>query len=158
MEIRPPTERDVEALARLYLQSAKHHVSLDTNWYRIPEIESAAAHYRDLLTQPDDSNACFVADVDGNIAGLVETKLAGRPPPHSMLRPQLMATVDIVVSPDHRRRGIGSALMRRAEGWAAEQGCTGVMLDMLRANGVALAFYRNLGYEDHGALLVKRPI
>jgi hypothetical protein len=32
------------------------------------------------------------------------------------------------------------------------------MLEMLHANEPALAFYATLGYEDHGALLLKRHI
>lgn len=158
MEIRQPTVWEAEALARLYRKSAEHHVALDSDSYQVPDMENIADHYRERLTQPDDSYACFVADVDGDVAGMVETSLAGQPPPHSMLRPQVMATAGIVVAPEHRRRGIGSALMHRAEEWATEQGCSGVMLDMLGANEPALAFYRGLGYEDFGMLLVKRQL
>ncbi|MGH8936512.1 MAG: GNAT family N-acetyltransferase [Acidimicrobiia bacterium] len=67
-----------------------------------------------------------------------------------------MASADIVVAPIHRRKGIGTALMQQAESWAYYHGADGVILDMLRANEAALAFYRSLGYDDLGALMLKR--
>lgn len=143
-------------MARLYLASAEHHAGLDPSFYRIPDLDDVVSHYSDVLSEGNtDTSACFVADSDGEIAGLVEVRITDRPGSHSMLCPRVMATVDIVVAPDHRRRGVGSALMQHAEVWARDQGADYLMLDMLRANESALAFYRTLGYEEHGALLTK---
>jgi GNAT superfamily N-acetyltransferase len=49
-----------------------------------------------------------------------------------------------------RGRGIGSALLARAEAFAREQGCTGVYLDTLEFQ--ALDFYRRRGYSVYGVL------
>ena len=49
-------------------------------------------------------------------------------------------------------------MIQRAEMWARDQDAISMMLDMLRANEPALALYTAMGYEDHGALLLKRQI
>jgi ribosomal protein S18 acetylase RimI-like enzyme len=159
MEIREFRSDDAEDAARLYLQSAEHHTELDSDFYRIPDLEAVVAYYEDLAGEiKTEPLACFVAESDGNLVGTVEVRISDLPSRHSMLRPRYIGSVDIVVDPDRRHQGIGKALMQRAETWARDQGATSLMLDMLRANEQALAFYTALGYEDHGALLLKRHI
>ena len=50
------------------------------------------------------------------------------------------------VSPDHRRRGIGSALMRRVERDLAAIGCPKLNLQVRGTNSEAVGFYESLGY------------
>lgn len=100
----------------------------------------------------------LVAESDETVVGMVEVRISDPPSPNSMLRADRIASVDIVVDADQRGQGIGRALMQRAEAWARDQGATSLVLDMLRANEPAVAFYAALGYEDHGALLLKRHI
>lgn len=159
MQIRGLTSDDAENAARLYLQSAEHHAGLDPDFYRVPDLEAVVAHYRELAEKTRSGPlTCFVAELDDTLVGIVEVLISGPPSPSSMLRPRRIASVDIVVEADHRRQGIGTALMQRAETWARDQGATSMMLDMLRANEQALALYTALGYEDHGAFLLKRII
>ena len=159
VEIREFTSDDTEDAARLYLQSAEHHTELDPDFYRIPDPGAVVAHYEKLVERVKTGPLmCFVAESDETVVGLVEVRISDPPPLNSMLRPRRIASVDIVVDVDRRRQGIGKALMRRAETWARDQGATSLMLDMLRANEPAVAFYTALGYEDHGALLLKRHL
>ena len=52
----------------------------------------------------------------------------------------------VAVSPDVRRQGIGSALMKHAELELAKRGCLKVNLQLLPSNAETVAFYRELGY------------
>lgn len=159
VEIREFTSDDTEDAARLYLQSAEHHTELDADFYRIPDPGAVVAHYEKLVERiKTEPLMCFVTESDETLVGLVEVRISEPPSPNSMLRPRRIASVDIVVDVDRRRQGIGKALMQRAETWARGQGATSLMLDMLRVNEPALAFYTALGYEDHGALLLNRHI
>lgn len=159
VEIRRMTTHDAEQAARLYLQSAEHHTEVAPDFYQVPNLEPVVGHFAGLVERSkSETLECFVAELDDAVIGVVEVRLADSPSPHSMLRPIRSASVDIVVDENHRRRGIGAALMRRAEAWARGHGAENLMLDMLRANEQAAAFYRALGYEDHGALLLKRHI
>ncbi len=57
--------------------------------------------------------------------------------------------VELLFVPEARRgRGLGAAVMARAEGIARERGCVGVWLDTYSFQ--APGFYRKLGYEPFG--------
>ena len=57
---------------------------------------------------------------------------------------------NLVVRADCRGRGIGTALMERAETAARDAGCSGVYLDTMSFQ--ALGFYERLGYSEYGTL------
>jgi ribosomal protein S18 acetylase RimI-like enzyme len=52
----------------------------------------------------------------------------------------------VAVHPQHRRRGIGGALIRQLEAALAERGCLKVNLQVRAANAEVVAFYEKLGY------------
>jgi ribosomal protein S18 acetylase RimI-like enzyme len=159
VEIREFTSQDAESAARLYIQSAEHHAELDPDFYRVPALEAVVAHYQDMAKRiKTEPFHCFLAESDEVVVGMVEVRISNSPSPYSMLRPRRVASADIVVDSGSRRQGIGRALMQRAEERARDHGATSLMLDMLRANEPALAVYTALGYEDHGAMLLKRHI
>jgi len=54
---------------------------------------------------------------------------------------------DVIVDEKHRRRGIGSRLMRALEERARTSGCAYIMLVTDAARHEAIAFYRSLGYH-----------
>jgi GNAT superfamily N-acetyltransferase len=51
--------------------------------------------------------------------------------------------------------GAGALLMRASEDWARERGCEIVMLNVLRDNAHARAFYERLGYVPEYTAMVK---
>lgn len=61
----------------------------------------------------------------------------------------------IYVVPDQRRRGMGTALIRHAESWAAQRGDPQVGLQVFEANQTALRFYQSLGYQTQALWMVK---
>lgn len=65
----------------------------------------------------------------------------------------------LAVSPEHRRRGLGKALMRAVEQRLMERGCPKLNVQVRAANSEALQFYRRLGYApDEAVALGKRLI
>ncbi|MHB1613973.1 MAG: GNAT family N-acetyltransferase [Actinomycetes bacterium] len=60
---------------------------------------------------------------------------------------------EVMVSPEHRRAGVGAALMNAAERWAETLGAAYVSLATRRAGD----FYRALGYEDSAVFFKKSP-
>ncbi len=61
----------------------------------------------------------------------------------------------LYVAPEHRRRGIGSALMHQAEQWAKARGERQIGLQVFQINQLALAFYQDLGYDTQAYWMVK---
>ena len=60
---------------------------------------------------------------------------------------------EVMVTPAHRRSGVGAALMAAAEAWAAERGAGYVSLASRRAGD----FYLALGYTDSAVFYKKSP-
>ncbi len=52
----------------------------------------------------------------------------------------------LAVSPDARRHGIGTALMKHAETVLARRDCPKINLQILATNAAVVAFYQKLGY------------
>lgn len=61
----------------------------------------------------------------------------------------------LYVTPSHRRRGMGSALMRHAENWAKARGDRQIGLQVFQTNQPALNLYQHLGYQTQSLWMVK---
>jgi ribosomal protein S18 acetylase RimI-like enzyme len=55
---------------------------------------------------------------------------------------------DIVIDPDHRRRGLGIALMNALLSWGQEQGVDNAYLQVMRDNELAMRLYKKLGFQE----------
>jgi RimJ/RimL family protein N-acetyltransferase len=88
--------------------------------------------------------AVFVAETPDGIVGRLS--VARDPHPAS----EHVADLGLMVASDHRRQGVGRALMEAAEGWAREVGVRKLELHVFPYNTAAIALYENLGYEREG--------
>jgi len=61
----------------------------------------------------------------------------------------------LAVSPDHRRKGLGRALMAAAEAWLRARGAPKIQL-MVREENEAIAFYEALGLERQKVVTLGR--
>jgi ribosomal-protein-alanine N-acetyltransferase len=57
---------------------------------------------------------------------------------------------NLAVHPEHRRRGLGRLLLRRALEEGYVQGATAALLEVRRSNLAAQKLYRALGFEEAG--------
>jgi len=125
VEIRPFRKSDEQAVIDLWravsLSSAPHNDPATA-------LRTKLAVDRDLL---------LVAEVGGAVIGTVMGGYDGH-------RGWVYA---VAVHSDPRRRGVGSALMRRIEAALAERGCLKVNLQVVASNLGAVAFYETLGYS-----------
>ncbi len=61
----------------------------------------------------------------------------------------------LYVMPNHRRKGIGAALVHHAENWARERGDQQISLQVFTSNQPALQLYQTLGYQTQSLWMVK---
>src|SRR5687767_14204585 len=115
VNIRRAEPRDDGAMARLYQETAQLHHDLDPFKYRVPDLDAIRAGFEEKRDDPD--RAAFVAEVDGQVVGLVALIVNPEPKWRSMFRPSRTAEVGIVIANGFRSKGIGKALMRAAEVW-----------------------------------------
>jgi ribosomal protein S18 acetylase RimI-like enzyme len=123
--IRPYQDSDEQAVIALWQE-----VLPDSAPHNDPaiSIRNKLAVERDLF---------FVADEAGEVAGTVMGGYDGH-------RGWIYS---VAVKPQHRRRGIGVALIRRMEAALTERGCLKVNLQIRTSNAEVIAFYKELGYD-----------
>ncbi len=61
----------------------------------------------------------------------------------------------LYVVPEHRRQGIGTALMQYAENWAKKRGDIQIALQVFQTNTPALNLYKHLGYQTKSLWMLK---
>ena len=114
--------------------------------YDLTEVDAPDRLSRLLL---GDDQQFFVADVDGRAVGwahvVFDEYIDAEP---------FVVVGGLVVDRNHRRLGIGRALMDRAEAWATERGCSIVRLTSSATRTVAHRFYERLGYTNIKAILI----
>lgn len=121
-----------ESFAHL-AQTVEQYFSNETPlWWVEPDID--AAHGTSV-----DAVACVWI-------GIAIDQVTGQRHPHIFL---------LYVSPDHRRQGIGSALMQQVETWAKERGDRQIGLQVFQQNLPARHLYEKLGYQTQALWLVK---
>ena len=130
MMTRPATAGDASAIAVLVTQLG----------YEASTGEVTARLAR-LLARPDQH--FIVAEIEGRLIGWVHVDVVeyidSEPYAH---------VAGLVVSRDHRRQGIGAALMAAAETWAREQGCAVIRLRSSATRTAAHRFYESVGYTN----------
>ena len=124
MQIRPYEDQDERQVIGLWGEvlpdSAPHNEPTTA-------LRQKLAVERDLL---------FVAVSDGAVIGTVMGGYDGH----------RGWVYSVAVSPGERRKGVGSALLRRLEEALAARGCLKVNLQVRASNAGVVAFYERLGY------------
>ena len=136
MNVRPATTEDADAVLAI------------TKWFATTFTIDEAAFadsFAVILLEP---SACFlVAEANGELIGYV---LAYEHP--TLYANARVAWVDeLAVNEEHRRSGIGRALMAAVEQWARERGDVAVTLATRRA----AEFYKVLGYAESATYFQK---
>lgn len=69
---------------------------------------------------------------------------------------------NIIVSPDHRRKGVGQQLLRALTDWATERGAQNLLLQVIQNNTAAVTMYRQIGFspvsQHHYRVQTEQPL
>lgn len=138
MNIRPATKADAEAWLAMRMAL----------W---PDAEPDALRgdvtaFFAARSEPVMPHQVFVAEVDGKLVGMLELSL--RPYVDGCASSPVPYIEGWYVVPDLQRRGIGGALVRAAEEWAAAHGHTEIASDALLDNDVSEQAHKALGFEE----------
>lgn len=156
--IRAAVAADSDGIARIFLESAEHHASLDSELYFVPDFETIAARYREGRQHPAEERAdsiTLVAELGGEIVGFIDARLY--PPTDAMHRQMIYCLVsEIAVSRERQSHGIGRQLLQAAEDWGRRQGAEFAVLEYHAANASAGAFYRRMHYRLASITAIRR--
>ncbi len=140
--IRPVDTDDVTALVRLFAEWG-HPLSGADVLAVVAEWSSTAR------------SVVLVAEIGGEIAGMAAVSAGPR-----FAAPGRQAHLaGLAVTADHRRRGVGTSLLKAAEGYGYAWNCDRLELTSSRSRQEAHDFYRRHGYEEtseHHARYVRR--
>lgn len=102
-------------------------------WNDVPALHISTAKEM-LINSP--AEACY---------GRVEDKAVGL----AVREGDYVGLFDIVVSPEHRRQGLGLVLVSSLLAWGRQQGAKIAYLQVLGSNHPALGLYGGLGFREH---------
>lgn len=153
--IRPAGDADEPAMIRLEHESAIHHAAVDPRRWRVPTVDQVA-ELRRLREARNPRTETLLAEVDGNVVGMIELWLQTPEDAGSARLPVTRADFGISVSPGWQGRGLGTALLNAAEAWARKRGAPRMQLHVTAANTGAVRLYERLGYDLDSLLMDKR--
>jgi RimJ/RimL family protein N-acetyltransferase len=144
----PGDAAELVALASAVGSEPEGWLLADARWRSVADERR---YIRAMRRHPD--GAVMVAEIDGALVGRLS--IARDPHPASAH----VADLGLMVAAEHRRHGIGSALLAAAEAWALGSGVTKLELHVFPYNEPALALYEKRGYEREGYRLrhYRRP-
>ncbi len=159
LRVRLAQSTDYHAACRLWAEADALHARERPDRFR-PTDQPARSRRLFDAHLADTDQALFVAEVDGNVVGLVRVQALERPevPDVPALTPRRYAMVqELVVAQTHQRRGIATRLMTEAHRWARHRGLTQIELSVYEFNQPALRLYSKLGYTTDSRRL-SRPL
>jgi len=144
--IRQATRDDARAVAALWSVMADQHRRYDADgWCWSDDAEDKwLEHFTGHLDNTD--AVCLVAQgADGELLAFVQAVVKDSPPIFATRRHG--EVWDLVVRPEHRRKGIGAKLMAAAIAGLKERGAEDVKLHVAIANEAAIKLYERLGFR-----------
>jgi RimJ/RimL family protein N-acetyltransferase len=140
--VRPSRSSDAPSFLDLY-----RTVVREERYVRTEAIRRGTRYYRKSLAkswEPDEAN--LLAVHGGRVIGQLGISREENPVTRHV------ASIGMMVAPDWRGRGVGSALLSEALRWAHEMGVEKVALSVYPDNEPARALYRKFGFVEEGRL------
>ena len=147
MKIRFAKKSELEEVNALRKQVHKLHAEGRPDIFRRKFGRKLADHIYDFIGA--EHSKVVVAKSGGEICGFASIEIIHKPrSPYNKARKYLRVT-EFGVDKDHKRQGIGKALMDFIKHYAAEKGFDTVELDVWEFNRVALRFYESQGFKTY---------
>ncbi|MEZ3496502.1 MAG: GNAT family N-acetyltransferase [Lachnospiraceae bacterium] len=131
--IRTASSKDAAAIAELCRESLGYACTEERVAVRLSQCDSA----RERI---------FVACQDGTVVGFIHAQIY-----QTLYFDALVNILGLAVFAEARRQGVGTALLRETESWAAEVGAVGIRLNSGSTRTDAHGFYRHAGFSEEKA-------
>jgi aminoglycoside 6'-N-acetyltransferase I len=99
------------------------------------------------LLHSDRESGFLVRDDNGTAIAFMNLSLRNDYVPGANHRP-VAYLEGIYVKPEYRHRGVGAALIKYAERWAFDRGCTELASDALVDNTASHEFHEKIGFQE----------
>ncbi len=129
-----------------------------SEWFRLRKLlwdeSSDDEHRTEMLDiyEHHETQLVLVAETEGEkLVGFLEASI--RPFVEDCHSDHVGYLEGWFVEPEYRKQGIGRRLVKTAENWAREKGCTEMASDSEIGNDLSLSAHQNLGYEETSRLV-----
>jgi shikimate dehydrogenase len=146
IQVRRATSADADKICRLHATLQSYHAEALPTFFKQPTDEAfPPSSVTELLDEP--FNLFFLAEVDGIVVGYLYADV--RPAEETPMTYPLkrLWIHQIVVASEHRRQGVGAALLAAAKSYAAAQGINTLALSVWAFNQEALRFFEAQGFQ-----------
>ncbi len=154
LHVRPAEAGDLERLRALWRQVDALHAQIRPDFFAKGSQGRRSHEYLGAVLA-DPNQDLLVAARGGDVVGLVHLQLYDTPPSPLFASRRRAHVEDLVVDGDHRRRGIGTALLAAAERWARGKNAQQVVLTVWSGNDPGLAFYEAQHFATVSRVLAK---
>jgi ribosomal protein S18 acetylase RimI-like enzyme len=159
VEIREYCGSDRTSFVRLMEELQDYLVSIDDlkRMRRMPEYGENYTE-RTLQNVAENNGITYVAETKGRIVGLIVGIT------HEQTKEELLELVpykrgvvlELIVENGYRKRGIGTLLMEKMEGYFKQKGCSVSGVDVFPPNENAYHLYRKFGYLERNIWMTKK--
>jgi len=158
--IRKATTRDIDLIFNLYFEFHMSHAAHVTRY--LAPMEKPDDRTNSELVQTfsgileGEDSGIFVAEVSGQLVGLVEIHLLQDDPSNHYIRHHRYGHLrSLIVSGQYRKQGIGELLVATAHEWAKDKAAVEIRLDVWEFEAGPVGFYERLGYHTIKRTLAK---
>ena len=144
MNIVPANESHIPGMIGLLQQVGEVHHQIRPDLFRAGAQKYDEAALKRLLQDP--TRPIFIAEMDGQVAGYAFCILQEAKNDPVLRDRKVLYIDDLCVDEGHRGQGIAGELYRHACGYAREQGCQFITLNVWEGNS-ALQFYEKMGMK-----------
>jgi ribosomal protein S18 acetylase RimI-like enzyme len=144
--IRPATRADLATIGRLGALLVETHHAFDRQRFLEPTGQTRAAYAGFLGTQIDQPDATvLVAEDKDAVVGYAYVAIEGYD--YMLLRGPAGILHDIIVSPEHRGRGVGQLLLDAALDYVRAHGIGRIVLSTAAQNEAAQRLFTKAGFR-----------
>lgn len=145
LRLSQPSPAQLDALARLLHDCVAAGASI--GWVRTPDWAAARAYWERIAASEQRGERCWwIVEEAGAVLGTAQLLIDG--PENGRLRAEVCK---VMVHPGARRRGLGQALMQKAEAEARLRGLRLILLDT-NTDSPAQRLYEGLGWQICGVM------
>lgn len=145
MEVVPAADSHIPEMVEIWKEFMDFHGDIDPFLER---RDDGHEHFEKYLREKIDSDdaAVFAATEDDGVIGFSIVYVSSHPP---VLKAERYGFIDsLAVKSTHRRKGVGTAILRRIHEWFDSRDIERIQLNVLPGNEIGNSFWRKNGFRD----------
>ena len=143
MVVRLATASDIATISHLYNEFFKYNNSMQPAF--CVAAKEGGQYPKNVIDGA--TGDILVAEVENEIIGFIHVEEDKTPPYPSVAQHRFACIVDFYVIPDHRRRGVGKALLENVKEWAINRKLDYLELFVLEENEIGQRFYEKEDFK-----------